>query len=188
MTEENLNKYSRGKIYKIVSNQTDKIYIGSTIEKNLNNRFWDHKSQFRRFKNGKGNYVTSFDILEYGDAKVILLENYPCENKNDLHLRERYHIDSNDCVNKAIPGRGHKESLKAYHTKNKKVISEYQKEYRKVNKDVISARKKAYYQTNLVKRLQSLPISDRIVAYEKQIIREKKYADRLQEEYLALIN
>ena len=37
------NMYSRGKIYKIVSDCTDKIYIGSTCEKYLSNRLAGHR-------------------------------------------------------------------------------------------------------------------------------------------------
>ena len=32
------NKYQRGKIYKIVSNQTEFVYYGSTVEPYLTNR------------------------------------------------------------------------------------------------------------------------------------------------------
>ena len=42
--------YNKGKIYKIVSPNSDKIYIGSTIRP-LKERFWAHMSNWRNGKN-----------------------------------------------------------------------------------------------------------------------------------------
>lgn len=39
--------YKDGKIYKIVSSQTAKIYIGSTTKKYLSQRMDDHRSMLR---------------------------------------------------------------------------------------------------------------------------------------------
>ena len=36
--ENTENKYQRGKIYKLISNQTNLVYYGSTIENTLTNR------------------------------------------------------------------------------------------------------------------------------------------------------
>jgi predicted GIY-YIG superfamily endonuclease len=45
--------YSRGKIYKIVCNITNKIYIGSTCEPTLARRLAWHVQDFKKWKNGK---------------------------------------------------------------------------------------------------------------------------------------
>ena len=58
------SKYQRGKIYKLISNQTDDIYYGSTIEKTLSNRLGGHRSQYKLWLNNKSNYVTSFEIIK----------------------------------------------------------------------------------------------------------------------------
>ena len=47
--------------------------------------------------------MSSFKVLEGGDAKIMLLENYPCKNRKQLHAREVYYIDKMNCVNKNIP-------------------------------------------------------------------------------------
>jgi len=49
--------YSKSRIYKIVSDQIDKIYIGSTVEP-LSKRMTKHRSDYRRWKNGKYHYIT----------------------------------------------------------------------------------------------------------------------------------
>jgi hypothetical protein len=47
-----MSKYSEGKIYKLTSSQTDKVYIGSTI-RSLNVRFSNHKSHYKSWKKVK---------------------------------------------------------------------------------------------------------------------------------------
>ena len=47
--------YSKGKIYCIKSNQTDMIYIGSSVQI-LDDRFTQHKSTFKKWKNGNTDY------------------------------------------------------------------------------------------------------------------------------------
>lgn len=96
------NKYQRGKIYKIISPYTDCIYIGSTTEKTLACRMREHRSDYRRWKAGTFPYVTSFDMIETGDASIILIEAFPCNSKDELRAREQHHIDLNAglCINK----------------------------------------------------------------------------------------
>ena len=70
-------RYKDGKIYKIVSDKTDMIYIGSTIQ-TLNNRFNHHKVH----KNT--NFKLIFEIDP--NPKIVLLEEYSCKNKILHHL------------------------------------------------------------------------------------------------------
>lgn len=101
--------YQNGKIYKLISDHTNKIYIGSTQLNYLSSRMSQHRDYYKNYKIGKFSYMTSFDIMEYGDTKIILLENYPCNSINELNARERYYIETMECVNKIIPGRTKKE-------------------------------------------------------------------------------
>jgi hypothetical protein len=91
--------YQKSKIYKIISNGTDDIYIGSTTE-TLSRRLAGHTRSYKTYLGGKGNNVSSFNILKYGDAKIILIEECPCDSKEQLLAREQYYIDNTDCVNK----------------------------------------------------------------------------------------
>ena len=65
------NKYQCGKIYKLISNETDKIYYGSTIEDVLTNRLSGHRKHYKSWINGKYHYVSSFEIIKFKDAKII---------------------------------------------------------------------------------------------------------------------
>ncbi len=136
------NKYQRGQIYAIRSHQTDLIYIGSTIEP-LHKRFYNHKK--------KSNLCSSREIIQYNDAYIELIENYPCNSKKELCRKEGEHIRNTNCVNKFIAGRTKneyyidtKDRKKEYSESNKDKINEYQKEFRKLNKDKIKEKMKEY--------------------------------------------
>ena len=132
-----MQDYSKSKIYKIFCNLTGETYYGSTCN-TLTKRVSSHKADFNFWKNGKRGYVKSYDIIERGDYDYSLVEECPCENKEQLHARERYWIENNDCVNKCIPGRTNKEWREA----NKEHIAEQKKEYRDANKEKIAENKR----------------------------------------------
>ena len=103
------SKYSNGKIYKIVDKTTDMIYVGSTIQK-LADRLKEHEYKYKYFLSGKKTAnLTSFKILENKNYKIELIENFPCENKQDLTKREGYYIklyrqQELNIVNKCVAG------------------------------------------------------------------------------------
>jgi hypothetical protein len=157
--------YKNGKIYTIRSHQTDQIYIGSTTQP-LSKRLYEHRKKYKKYITGEHYYISSFDILQYEDAYIELLEEYPCENKMMLEKREGELMRDNNCVNKYIAGRTRKEyyqdnkdkikeyyqdnkdKIKEYTEENKDKINEYKKKYREENKDKINEYKKKYREEN----------------------------------------
>jgi len=139
-----INKYHNSKIYKIVSNHTDKIYIGSTTQKYLTSRKGQHKNGYRIFKNNGINYVSSFELIDLGEIDIILIENVKCENKEELLAREKYYFELNKelCVNKNNPSRTFKEWYKENFENNKEKYKEYSKEYYNNNKEIIKKKNK----------------------------------------------
>jgi hypothetical protein len=117
--------YQKAFIYKIVCNITGETYYGSSCEKTPRCRLSKHVADFKRYKEGNHHYLSSFQIIERGDYDISMIEAFPCNNKTELHTRERYWIEGSDCVNKQIPSR------------TKLEIQEYQKEYKQINKDKI---------------------------------------------------
>jgi|SRR5208282_2092466 len=91
--------YSQGKIYKIVSSKTNKIYIGSTAVKYLSQRMVEHRSHYKQWNKGTRPYTTSYEVVKYPDAKIILIENWRCSSKDSLFAREQEWIDyeKNSC-------------------------------------------------------------------------------------------
>jgi len=140
------NKYHNGKIYSIRSYSTDKFYIGSTIQP-LHKRLYHHKKDYVRFSiNNKYHYVSSFEIIKLDDCYIELLEEYKCENKNQLNRREGEMIRKykDMCVNKYIAGRTDKE----YSSDNKEKINLNSKVYYETFKDKVNSRNSLYYQRN----------------------------------------
>ena len=132
--------YTKSKIYKIVCNITGLTYYGSTVNP-ISKRISSHRSEFKlgRVK------CSSRQVLVGGNYDYSLVEEFSCENKDQLHRRERYYIENNDCVNKQIPGR----TLNEYREQNKDKLLAYQKEHYEQNKDKISE----YYEQNKDKLL-----------------------------------
>ena len=161
--------YSNAKIYKIVSDLTDKIYIGSTCSP-LSKRHYQH------IKAGK-NKCTSSELIKLGDTRIELVEDFPCERKEQLNAREGYYIKlyKDICINRCIAGRTDKEYYKdnrdhlieqqtLYYEANKDTRCKYQKEYNGVNKDRRKEYNKAYNEAN----------KDRIKEYNKRYYESKK--------------
>jgi hypothetical protein len=150
------NKYQRGKIYKIVDNTNNNIYIGSTTEPTLARRLAKHVGNYKFYKKGGHKFMTSFNILENNDYNIILIESYPCNSRDELYSRESYWTNQYDCVNKIKnQGKflelGQSEYNKEYYKDNNEKIKENQKDYYKENIGKIKDYQKDYYKENIGK-------------------------------------
>ena len=134
--------YSQAKIYKVVCSETNKIYIGSTIQP-LYKRLYQHKHK------GTSNHSKTKEFIK---PKIFLIEDFPCERKEQLEARERFYIEKNNCVNKNIPLRTRQEWRECnkdilskknieYKKKNKQKIQEYNKKYNIENKELINQKR-----------------------------------------------
>ena len=136
--------YQEGKIYKLISKYTDDVYIGSTIQP-LKRRLNKHQSAHKQNFNSKNRRTSSFRLFELGDVDIELLEQFPCSNKRELEMRERYWIEQTEkCVNKRIPTRSRKERYKATYQENKEKYRAWGKKYREKNPE----HNRNYYQAN----------------------------------------
>ena len=99
------NKYANSKIYKLISqSHPELVYYGSTIQK-LCVRMCGHRADFKQ--NNKN--ITSKQVMQFEDAQIILVINFPCHSKDELNAAEADYIRNNECVNKQIPGRTYKQ-------------------------------------------------------------------------------
>ena len=113
-----MRDYSKAQIYKIVSNQTDLTYIGSTCQQ-LSKRMYQHRAKYRLYGDKYDN--TAKRILCYDDAHIILIENHPCGSKWEMERRERHFIENTVCVNVRRPASTPaevRETRRAYREKN----------------------------------------------------------------------
>ena len=167
--------YSKGKIYKLTTiHNPDLVYYGSTVNP-LYKRKGSHKSYFKCNRLD----CLSYKLFELGidDVEITLVENVNCNTKEELHKRERFYIENNNCVNKFIPTRTIKEYRKQNYEQNKDKIKESSKEYREQNKDKTKQYQKEYREKN-----KDTLIEERKVNYEenkdKILNRQKEYREQ----------
>lgn len=117
----------------------------------------------KSWQQGKRAGISSFIVIERGDFDIVLLEDVKCENKEQLHKKEREYIEKLDCVNKIVPTR----------TKS---------EYYQANREVLLERNKAYYQAH------SAELNEKMRAYHKahsvELSRKKKQYYQVHREEL----
>jgi hypothetical protein len=181
--------YSKSKIYKIICNITGLVYIGSTCQ-TLSQRLQDHKSDYKKYLNKKIDYISSFKILENDNYNIILVEDFCCERRDQLHAKERYWIETTDCVNINIPTRTkkehyqdnketYKEITKKYRENNILQIKEKGKKYRENNIQQIKVKSKKYRENNIqkikeYKKQYYLKNKEKIKEYKKQYYLKNK--------------
>ena len=100
-----MRTFQTGKIYCLV-NEANKKYIGSTI-KTLNERLSGHKYDYKRFKNNKYHYVSCFEVMTDPTYRIMLLEEFPCNSRDELLMREGQYQRDMECVNKYQNKRKH---------------------------------------------------------------------------------
>ncbi len=131
-----MNKnYQNGKMYKIVDNTSDMIFIVSTC-KTLEQRLKAHEKDYKKFKATKNYFVTSFKIFENNDYKIELIKLYPCHNRKELEIEKGkiinwFRNDKLNIVNRNIAGQTHKESMAPYCQNNRNLINENAKQKHK---------------------------------------------------------
>jgi hypothetical protein len=167
-------KYENGKIYKVWTLLGTEIYIGSSAE-TLDIRMSKHRKDYKRWKAGKYNKITVFDIFDkYGfeNCKIELIEKFPCKDKPELEAREGFfqRLSRDTMVNKIIVGRtraeynidnaealrksrhqyytDNAEASRQYYIDNKDQIKTSKRQYRVENADRLCAASRQYYSDN----------------------------------------
>ena len=159
--------YNNGKIYCIRNTITDDIYVGSTTQL-LCKRMAKHRSDTQRDVKNNNRIYQKMNELGVENFYIELIEEYPCENNDQLRAREGHFIREMATLNGRIEGRDRKEHYqdnkeyikeksnknyhdniearkaqkKEYYYNNKDKMDEYQKLYRENNKEAIAERKK----------------------------------------------
>ena len=163
--------YNKGQIYKLWSlDNPNMVYVGSTCQP-LYKRLSQHKKGWKGWKRTGAKYMRSCDMFENcQEVKIELIEESPCDNRQQLVKTEGKYIRGIDCINKKVAGRTGKEyyqdnretllqyqkeyrqtnrdKIKEYQQTNREAIAQYKKEWHKANKEKINKQKKEYYQAN----------------------------------------
>lgn len=173
--QRKLLDYSNGKIYKIVNDTNDKIYIGSTTS-TLAKRLSEHKKIKRANDKQRPFYKDLFDNIGKEHFSILLIEEFPCNSRLELERREYEIIQQH--VQEL--GRDKIYNLRCAHNdysdECKKKISEANKKENKPiseeQKKAISDRTKGEYNPMYNKRREKAP------AFKRGCIRYDKIKNR----------
>ncbi len=138
------NRYQKGKIYKIINDVNDDIYIGSSCISLAKRKYYHKYDMKKSHKVALYSYLGELN-LTLDDCRIILVEEYSCDNKMELIKREQYWIDElKPKYNKIRAYRPiefrkkyQNESNRKYYNSHKKKIREYRKKYRETHKDYL---------------------------------------------------
>ncbi len=177
---------NKGYIYKIVINNQDMIYIGST--KDLNQRKRTHKSNCFRVNGKKYNLNVYKIIRDKGITRdnfnemvdIVWIEDVNYNERHELTAREKHYImELKPCGNMKIPYDKCKEEYqKEYRENNKDKNKEYKTEYREKNKDKIKEKDREYQKKNYEKNKEK-----KKEYYEKNKDKIKEYQKKYQKKY-----
>ena len=148
--------FSKAKIYKLVSNKSSDVYIGSCLV-DLSKRLSKHKAP-------SNTCISKSMFIDDAIITIVLIENYQCLCKNELKARELHYITTLQCINKNKPyisdiqiingdvkewqkqyRLNHAEDIKQYYINHAEEKKQYDKQYRLVHKEEMKQRYKQYY-------------------------------------------
>ena len=132
--------YSKAKIYQVLNDVDDDVYIGSTCQ-SLNMRMVGHRkartgTQYKNYKF----YKTKIHELGVEHFYIELIKETPCENKEQLRAIEGEYIRKYGTLNSQLAGRTREE----WHKEHK----ERKSEQNKINYPKVLDRKKEYRENN----------------------------------------
>ena len=105
-------------------------------------------------KNKDNTCVSKNLFVDNAIITIVLIENFACNNKNELKARELHHITTNNCINAnkpfvcEIPFGDGKAYKKEYNAINAEQIKLKKKEYYAINAEQIKSKAKEYYAIN----------------------------------------
>jgi hypothetical protein len=139
-----------GRIYKIIHNQSNIVYVGSTFN-TLRDRWKVHKQAYTKYLKGKGDTISIYPYFKdfsIENFKIVLIKEYDVVDKKHLYVYEALWIYKLKSVNKIFPFHINKIYRKEYRKANLEKIKKYQKSYQEKNKEEINLYQKDYRTKN----------------------------------------
>ena len=162
IAERKKQNFQNGKIYIIRNRINDLIYIGSTCQ-SLSQRMVQHRRDMNVKRCQKWKLYQQMRELHKDNFYIELLENYPCNTRNELNRKEGEYIRNYQSkLNRIIAGRtdkeyreDNKEKAKEYHKEyqqtHEEKLADYQKEYRSTHKEEANTYHRQYYHQKIDK-------------------------------------
>ena len=141
-----MRDYSKAKIYKILNDVDDDVYVGATCQP-LCVRMVEH----RRARNGTFKLYKKMREVGVEHFYIELVKETPCENKEQLNAIEGEYIRKLATLNTRIEGR----TKKQYVEDNREKKVEYDKQRREEKGDEINEKRRNKYNNDEEYRLQT---------------------------------
>jgi hypothetical protein len=188
--------YKVGRVYKIIYNKGNIVYVGSTFNE-LRYRWRDHKYHFKGYLNNKKRSELSiypfFEEFGIENFTIILINEYCVCDKKHLEAYEQLWINKLNCINKNSSFcirrlwfqnyyRNNKEEIKQHYQNNKEEIKLYKKQYNENNREKIKQNKKEYGKNrkDKIKEYQNKYYENN---REKIKLQKKEYIENNKEKY-----
>jgi len=150
--------FTYAKVYKIVNDVDDEVYVGHTCKQYLSQRFANHKYKYNSNNEIARTSCKSFydhiRKIGFGHFSIELIETVKCSTIDELKAREGHWIREIGTLNKCITGRTSQE----YRIDNKSILNEKARiktsEYRKLNHEKAKACQRKHYNENKNKILE----------------------------------
>lgn len=163
-----MSNYKIGRIYKIIHNQSNICYVGSTFN-TLRDRWMNHKSDYNRYLDNRHNEIAIYPyFFKYGieNFKIILIKEYEVCDRKHLHIYEQLWINKLKTINKLstfqinklyikfyesnrrVRPDNYNEERRGYRIKNQDEIRKIDRQRYHNNKEVVLERRKEYYIRN----------------------------------------
>lgn len=180
--------YEKAKIYKLEC-EDGHYYYGSTINE-LRIRLRDHKNAS---KTKSYRVYQHINTIGWENVKIIMIEEYPCQNRRELTMKENEYIKSNKsdprCLNNILAfntEEERKECKRKHYEKNKETLAEYHRQkrtgnpdvaeynrkYREAHKHILKQKKQEYYSTH--KEQSDARNRERYYQKREQILAKKR--------------
>ena len=125
--------YKNAKIYKILNHVNDEVYVGSTTQA-LSKRMSCHRGNTKLETRKNKPLYKLMNEIGVDSFYIELIEDYSCDNIEQLLQREGFYIRQIGTLNKIISGRTKSE----YREENKEHILENYRKYRETHKEHIA--------------------------------------------------
>lgn len=145
--------YANGKVYKIVNDIDDEIYVGSTRD-SLCKRMSSHRSMAKNplGKYSQGKIYQKMRGCGIEHFRIVLVEEYPCKNKDQLRAREEYWRKELQATLNSVSAYTSKEEAKKrnndYYHEHHDYFLQKKREYNKKNKEEINKKNREYHKVN----------------------------------------
>ena len=144
--------YNNAKVYKIYNLIDDDIYVGSTCQ-SLSKRMAKHRGSMNTTEKSHRPLYSKMLDLGVENVFIELIEECPCESKDQLRQKEGFFIREMGTLNKRIENRSKKEYNQLYDKTHRQEKNQHTRNWRENNKEHVSVQS---MQKNTIKHTKNI--------------------------------